>query len=65
MKHAVYGIVQTRAQAESIVSGLRSAGFTGHDISVLFPDKGGTQDFAHEKSGGHGRHGSERARGLI
>jgi len=50
MKHAVYGIVQTRAQAESIVSGLRSAGFTGNDISVLFPDKGGTQDFAHEKS---------------
>jgi hypothetical protein len=50
MKHAVYGIVQTRAQAESIVSGLRSAGFTGNHISVLFPDKGGTKDFAHEKN---------------
>lgn len=50
MKHAVYGIVQTREQAESIVSGLRSAGFTGNHISVLFPDKGGTKDFAHEKN---------------
>jgi hypothetical protein len=50
MKHAVYGIVQTREQAESIVSGLRSAGFTGNQISVLFPDKGGTKDFAHEKN---------------
>ena len=50
MKHAVYGIVQTRAQAESVVNGLRNAGFTGNHISVLFPDKGGTKDFAHEKN---------------
>src|SRR5712672_1522027 len=50
MKHAVYGIVQNRAQAESLVSGLRSAGFTGNQISVLFPDKTGTKDFAHEKN---------------
>ena len=50
MKHAVYGIVQDQTTAESIVDGLRSAGFTGNDISVLFPDKGGTKDFAQEKS---------------
>ena len=50
MKHAVYGIVQNRAQAESLVSGLRSAGFPGNHISVLFPDKMGTKDFAHEKN---------------
>ena len=50
MKHAVYGIVQTREQAETVVSGLRNTGFTGDDISVLFPDKGGTKDFAHEKN---------------
>src|SRR6187551_517992 len=50
MKHAVYGIVQDQTTAERVVDGLRSAGFTGNDISVLFPDKGGTKDFAHEKS---------------
>ena len=50
MKHAVYGIVQDQSTAERVVDGLRSAGFTGNDISVLFPDKGGTKDFAHEKS---------------
>src|ERR1700712_5485413 len=50
MKHAVYGIVQTREQAENLVNNLRGEGFTGNDISVLFPDKGGTKDFAHEKN---------------
>src|SRR5205807_6772261 len=33
----------------SIVSQLKSAGFTESDISVLFPDKTGTRDFAHEQ----------------
>ncbi|MEO7726452.1 MAG: quinol:electron acceptor oxidoreductase subunit ActD [Burkholderiales bacterium] len=50
MKHAVYGIVQTAAQAEIVVSRLKEAGFTANDISVLFPDKQGTKDFAHEKN---------------
>ena len=50
MKHAVYGIVQDQSTAERVVDGLRSAGFTGNDISVLFPDKGGTKDFAHDKN---------------
>ena len=50
MKHAVYGIVETSPQAEAIVNNLRAAGFVGTDISVLFPDKGCTKDFAHEKN---------------
>ncbi|SRR5687768_10950034 len=50
MKHAVYGIVQTSTDAEVLVLRLKEAGFTGNDISVLFPDRQGTRDFAHEKS---------------
>jgi hypothetical protein len=50
MKHAVYGIVQTSLEAERLVTNLKAAGFTASDISVLFPDKKGTQDFAHEKN---------------
>jgi hypothetical protein len=48
MKKAVMCIVQSNAQAESIVNQLRIAGFSTNDISVLFPDKRGTRDFAHE-----------------
>ena len=48
MNKAVIGIVQTMPQAEQIVSTLQSAGFCGQDISVLFPNKSGTKDFAHE-----------------
>src|SRR5580698_2208249 len=50
MKKAVMCIVQNRVAAESIVGQLLSAGFTNNDISVLFPDKAGTKDFAHEHS---------------
>ncbi len=49
-KKAVIGIVATYEQAEATVAQLRSAGFTDNDISVLFPDKKGTRDFAHEHS---------------
>src|SRR5690348_4917451 len=49
MKNAVYGIADSTVQAETIVSGLQAAGFANSDISVLFPDKQGTRDFAHEK----------------
>jgi hypothetical protein len=42
--------VRDDAQADSVVSSLRSAGFTGSDISVLFPDKRGTQEYAQEKN---------------
>lgn len=42
------GIVQTDVQASVIVKQLNAAGFNENDISVLFPDKKGTKDFAHE-----------------
>lgn len=48
MKKAVMCIVQNRSKAESIVGQLQQAGFSNSDISVLFPNKEGTKDFAHE-----------------
>src|SRR5215510_13801501 len=50
MAKAVFGLVDTESQAERIVDNLKAAGFRNNDISVLFPDKGGTRDFAHEKA---------------
>jgi hypothetical protein len=50
MKNAVYGIANTPQQAESIVTRLQSLGIQTSDVSVLFPDKAGTRDFAHEKN---------------
>ncbi len=47
---AVFGIVKSETQADTIVTRLQSEGFSGSDISVLFPDKEGTRDFAHEKN---------------
>ncbi|MFO0682497.1 MAG: DUF3341 domain-containing protein [Sandaracinus sp.] len=44
---AVFGIVRTRPEAEAMVGDLQRAGFGASDISVLFPDKGQTRDFAH------------------
>ena len=37
-------------QADMIVDRLREARFFSNDISVLFPDKNTTREFAHEKS---------------
>jgi hypothetical protein len=49
MKKAVIGIVETRAQAESVVDALRARANIGvNDISVLLPDVQGSKDFAHE-----------------
>lgn len=48
MKKAVMCIVQHHSQADQIVGQLQAAGFSGNDLSVLFPDKTGTKDFAHE-----------------
>jgi len=48
MKKAVMCIVQTQNQADAVVGQLQQAGFPNNDISVLFPDKKGTRDFAHE-----------------
>src|SRR5262252_2276834 len=50
MAKAVFGLADTERQAEIIVENLKVAGFRNNDISVLFPDKGGTRDFAHEKA---------------
>src|SRR5512144_1308362 len=47
---AVFCIIDSETKATQIAEELRSAGFTGNDISVLFPDKQGTRDFAHEKN---------------
>jgi hypothetical protein len=49
MAQAVFCLAQTEAQAIMIVNQLRAAGFSSNDISVLFPDKTGTKDFAHEQ----------------
>jgi hypothetical protein len=48
MPKAVFCIANSEFQAESIVNELKLAGFSDSDISVLFPDKTGTKDFAHE-----------------
>lgn len=47
---AVVGLVSTHARAETLVETLRVSGFANNDISVLFPDKSGTRDFAHENN---------------
>ncbi len=48
-KKSVFCIATSRSQADQIVDQLKSANFSNSDISVLFPDKGATRDFAHEK----------------
>jgi hypothetical protein len=49
-KKSVFCIATTRDQADRIVDELKNAYFSNNDISVLFPDKGTTRDFAHEKN---------------
>jgi hypothetical protein len=44
---SVFGIVGSRTEAENLVTALHSSGFASSDVSVLFPDKGATRDFAH------------------
>src|SRR5271170_5132492 len=46
---AVFGIYPSYANVENGVAGLKAAGFSNRDISVLFPQSAGTKDFAHEK----------------
>jgi hypothetical protein len=48
-KKSVFCIATSRPQADLIVEQLKNANFFNNDISVLFPDKGTTRDFAHEK----------------
>ena len=47
---SVFCISTSRNQADQIVDRLKNAGFSNNDISVLFPDKETTRDFAHEKN---------------
>jgi hypothetical protein len=49
-KKSVFCIANTREQADRIVDQLKSANFSHNDISVLFPDKSSTKDFANEKN---------------
>jgi hypothetical protein len=48
MKQAIFGIATSEPQASKIANDLQAAGFAADDISVLFPDKTGSRDFAHE-----------------
>ncbi len=49
-KKSVFCIATSRSQADHIVDRLKDANFSNNDLSVLFPDKGTTRDFAHEKN---------------
>lgn len=49
-KKAVIGLISSYDSAQRIVGELQMAGFSNNDISVLFPDKSGTRDFAHERN---------------
>lgn len=48
-KTSVICIAKTEDLAINIVNQLKAARFSNNDISVLFPDKHGTKDFAHEQ----------------
>ena len=49
MAKSVFCLVDNESQASTIVDNLKAANFSNNDISVLFPDKSGTRDFAHEQ----------------
>jgi hypothetical protein len=50
MSTSVYCIALSDLQANSVVTALKETGFRVDDISVLFPNKSTTRDFAHEKN---------------
>jgi Tetrahydromethanopterin S-methyltransferase, subunit C len=47
---AAFGLYPTRESVESAIAALKQEGLRSQDVSVLFPDKQGTKDFAHEKN---------------
>ena len=49
-KKAVFGIYPTRTSVETGVDRLKLEGFSNTDISVLMPEKGGSEKFAHDNS---------------
>lgn len=50
MATSVFCIASTTSMANDIVTALKSSNFADNDISVLFPDKSSSRDFAHEKN---------------
>ena len=50
MGTSVFCIAPSESTASEIVSSLKADGFADNCISVLFPDKSTTRDFAHEKN---------------
>ena len=46
---AVFGIYNSRFEVELAVDQLKTADFRNSDISVLMPEKGNTETFAHIK----------------
>lgn len=48
MSTAVFCIAASQSMADDIVTRLKDASFSYNDISVLFPDKSSTREFAHE-----------------
>jgi len=50
MNKSVMCIVETQGSAEQLVDQIEGAGFPRGDVSVLFPSKSGTKDFAHEQN---------------
>ncbi|MGZ8164038.1 MAG: hypothetical protein ACXWTK_02110 [Methylobacter sp.] len=47
MEKAIYCIAKNPLHTENIINQLKSGGFTDDSISVLFPDKSTTRDFAY------------------
>ncbi len=50
MTKSVVGLVHTRVEAENLITQLKAINFADNEISVLFPDKGESKDFAHANS---------------
>ena len=48
-KKSAFCIADTETQTGNIVTRLQGDGFSNDDISVLFPDKGSSREFAHQK----------------
>ena len=48
-ERAVLGIYRNYSSVENAVEVLKEAGFRNSDISVLFPERAGSKDFAHDK----------------